>query len=136
MCGLFGASGSLRPMTIRRTLILVAALALLAASCGGSISAENCDELVDETIELFQRLIDDVDSEFDDMSVEDFLATGGELPSIEQFEEDAAKIDELGAELGCTQREITSDVQNRVGELTAESDLGRFLIDAIRAGGL
>ncbi len=123
-------------MRIRRNLILVVALALLAASCGGSISADNCDELVDETIELFQRLIDDVDAEFEEMSVEDFLATGGELPSKEQFEEDAAKIDELGAELGCTQSEIASEVQNRVGELTAESDLGRFLIGAIRAGGL
>ena len=116
--------------------MLIIVLALLAASCGGSISADNCDELVDETIELFQRLIDDVDSEFDDMSVEDYLATGGELPSVEQFEEDAAKIDELGAELGCTQSEIASEVRNRVGELTAESDLGRFLIGAIRAGGL
>jgi hypothetical protein len=123
-------------MVIRRFLLLLVALSLFAAGCGGSISAENCDELVDETIELFQRLIDDVDSEFDDMSVEDFLATGGELPSIEKFEEDAATIDELGAELGCTQTEIASAVQNRVGELTAESDLGRFLIDAIRAGGL
>jgi len=136
LCELSGASGSLRPMRIRRTLMLIIVLALLAASCGGSISADNCDELVDETIELFQRLIDDVDSEFDDMSVEDYLATGGELPSVEQFEEDAAKIDELGAELGCTQSEIASAVQARVGELTAESDLGRFLIDAIRAGGL
>ncbi len=123
-------------MVIRRLPILLVALSLFAVGCGGSISAENCDELVDETIELFQRLIDDVDSEFDDMSVEDFLATGGELPSIEKFEEDAATIDELGAELGCTQTEIASAVQNRVGELTAESDLGRFLIDAIRAGGL
>ena len=123
-------------MKIRRTLVLLVGFALLAASCGGSISAENCDELVDETIELFQRLIDDVDAEFDDMSVEDYLATGGELPSIEKFEEDAEAIDELAAELGCTQTEIASAVQARVGELTAESDLGRFLIDAIRAGGL
>ncbi len=123
-------------MKIRRTLVLLVALSLFVVSCGDSISAENCDELVDETIELFQRLIDDVDAEFDDMSVEDYLATGGELPSIEKFEEDAETIDELAAELGCTQTEIASAVQARVGELTAESDLGRFLIDAIRAGGL
>lgn len=123
-------------MKIRRTLLLLIALLLFATGCGDSISAENCDELVDETIELFQRLIDDVDAEFDDMSVEDYLATGGELPSIEKFEEDAETIDELAAELGCTQTEIASAVQSRVGELTAESDLGRFLIDAIRAGGL
>lgn len=125
-------------MPIRRFLvILLVAIGLLASACSGdSISASDCDELVDETIELFQRLIDDVDAEFDDISVEDFVATGGDLPSIEQFEQDAETIDELAVELGCTQTEIASAVQGRVGELTAQSDLGRFLIDAIRSGGL
>lgn len=125
-------------MPIRRFLvILLVAIGLLASACSGdSISASDCDELVDETIELFQRLIDDVDAEFDDISVEDFVATGGDLPSIEQFEQDAETIDELAVDLGCTQTEIASAVQGRVGELTAQSDLGRFLIDAIRSGGL
>lgn len=124
-------------MPIRRLLVLLAAIGLVASACGGdSISASNCDELVDETIELFQRLIADVDAEFEDMSVEDFVAIGGDLPSIEQFEQDAETIDELAVELGCTQTEIASAVQGRVGELTAQSDLGRFLIDAIRSGGL
>lgn len=125
-------------MPIRRFLvILLVAIGLLASACSGdSISASDCDELVDETIELFQRLIDDVDAEFDDISVEDFVATGGDLPSIEQFEQDAETIDELAVDLGCTQTEIASAVQDRVGELTAQSDLGRFLIDAIRSGGL
>lgn len=126
-------------MLIRRLLVLLVllvAISLFAAACGNSISASNCDELADETIELFQRLIDDVDAEFDDMTVEDILANERDLPSVERFEEDAAKIDELATELGCTQAQIASAVQNRVGELTAESDLGRFLIDAFRVGGL
>ncbi len=123
-------------MLISRILVILVAFGLLAVACGDSISAANCDELADETMELFQRLIDDVDSEFEDMSVEDFLATNGELPSVERFEEDAAAIDELATELGCTQSEIGAAVQDRVGEPTAESDLGRFLIDAIRIGGL
>lgn len=123
-------------MLIRRLLALLVAVSLLAAACGDSISASTCDELADETIKLFQQLIDDVDGEFDDLTVEDFLATDGELPSIEKFEEDAARIDELAAELGCTQSDVGDVVRNRVSELTAESDLGRFLIDAIRSGGL
>ena len=116
--------------------MLTLAVGLLAGACGGSISANDCGELADETMELFQRLIDDVDSEFEDMSVEDYLATGGELPSVERFEEDAEKIDELAKELGCNQSEISAAVQERAEELTAESDLGRFLINAIRIGGL
>ena len=119
-----------------RTFLLAIVLAVVASACGGSISADNCDELADETIALFQRLIDDVDSEFEDMSVEDFVGTGGDLPSIETFEQDAATIDELAEELGCTQSDIAANVQDRVDELVAQSDLGRFLIDSIRAGGL
>ncbi|GMQ93619.1 MAG: hypothetical protein BMS9Abin12_1099 [Acidimicrobiia bacterium] len=124
-------------MLIRRILILLVAFGVLAAACGGgSISADNCDDLADETMQLFQNLIDDVDSEFEDMSVEEFIATGGDLPSIDRFKEDAVTIDELAAELGCTQSEIAAAVQQRLGDLTAESDLGRFLIDSIRSGGL
>lgn len=123
-------------MLISRILVVLVAFGLLAAACGDSISAANCDELADETMELFQRLIDDVDSEFEEMSVADFLATNGELPSVERFEEEAAAIDELATELGCTQSEISAAVRERTNELTAESDLGRFLINAIRIGGL
>lgn len=112
------------------------ALAVFVSACGGGISASTCDELIDETMDLFQRLIDDVDSEFQDLTVEEFIATGGDLPSIETFEKDAEIIDELAVELGCSQSQIASGVQSQLGNLTAESDLGRFLIGAIRSGGL
>ncbi len=112
------------------------ALAVFVSACSGGISASTCDELIDETMDLFQRLIDDVDSEFQDLTVEEFIATGGDLPSIETFEKDAEIIDELAVELGCSQSQIASGVQSQLGNLTAESDLGRFLIGAIRSGGL
>ncbi|MEN8041617.1 MAG: hypothetical protein ABFR95_08960, partial [Actinomycetota bacterium] len=102
-------------MLVRRILVLLVALGMLAAACGDSISASNCDELADETMELFQRLIDDVDAEFQDMTVEDYMATYGDLPSLEKLEEDAATIDDLAIELGCSQSEISAAVQNRVG---------------------
>ncbi|MGI9667612.1 MAG: hypothetical protein ACR2N2_11070 [Acidimicrobiia bacterium] len=124
-------------MRFVRTLIAVSVVALLLASCGGDdISAQSCDEVVDETVALIQKLIDDVDSEFGELSVQDFIASGGELPSIESFESDAAEIDAIAAELGCTQSQISAGLESRAGELTASTDLGRFLIDAIRAGGL
>ncbi|MDK1019886.1 MAG: hypothetical protein QGD89_10870 [Actinomycetota bacterium] len=123
-------------MLVRRICIVLLATGVLLAACGGGISARDCDELVGETMELFQRLIDDVDAEFDGMSVEDLIVTGADLPSIERFEQDAALIDELAVELDCTQQEIAAKVQARLGELTAESDLGQFLINAIRSGGL
>ncbi len=122
---------------IRRLLPLLLVLSLVAAACAGSgISAENCDEVADETMALFQRLIDDVDDEFGDMTVQEFMDTGGDLPSIQKFREDAATIDDIAVELGCTQSEISAAVAGRVDELTAETDLGRFIISGIRSGGL
>lgn len=124
-------------MLMPRILAVLAAVALLIAACGGdSISATNCEELADETIGMFQRLIDDVDNEFGEMTMEEFVASGDELPSVEEFEEDAATIDELATELDCSPDEMSAEVAQRLDTLTAQSDLGRFLIDAMRAGGL
>ncbi len=124
-------------MFTRRLAALVVAFALVAAACsGGVVAPTNCDEVADETMALFQRLIDDVDSEFGTMTVQEFIATGGDLPSVQAFKDDAATIDDIAAELGCTQSEISAAVSNRVGELTASTDLGRFLIGSIRSGGL
>lgn len=124
-------------MLMPRILTVLAAFALLIAACGGdSISATNCEELADETIGMFQRLIDDVDEEFGEMTMEEFVASGDELPSVEEFEEDAATIDELATELDCSPDEMSAEVAQRLDTLTAQSDLGRFLIDAMRAGGL
>ena len=120
-----------------RLSVLVLLLSLLAAACGGDdISASTCDEVVDETVELVQTLIDDVDAEFGELSVQDFIATGGDLPSVERFEASAEQIDAIAIDLGCTQSQIAAGLDARVGELSASTDLGRFIIDAIRAGGL
>jgi hypothetical protein len=126
-------------MIFRRLIPLPVALALVVAACssdGQEISADTCGEVVRETMELFQRLVDDVDSEFGEMTVEEFIATEGELPSVEKFTEDAQEINEIGTQLGCSQGEIQVAILQRVDDLTASTDLGRFLIDAIRTGGL
>ena len=128
---------SLASRSMRKALLtLLLMLSLVASACSSGISASDCDEVVDVTLDLIQRLIDDVDGEFGEMSVQDFIATGGDLPSIERFTEDASTIDEIAAELGCSQSEITAGVDARVGELTSETELGSFLIRAIRSGGL
>jgi hypothetical protein len=126
-------------MIFRRLIPLLVALALVGGACSSDsqeISANNCREVIEETLELFQRLIDDVDSEFGEMTVEEFIATEGDLPSVEKFTEDAEEINEIGTQLGCSQGEIQAAILQRIDELTASTDLGRFLIDAIRTGGL
>ncbi len=123
---------------VRRFSVILVVLGLVAAACSSTdeISAESCAEVADETMSLFQSLIDDVDAEFGDLTVQELIDSGAELPSIQSFEEDAAAIDEIALGLGCSQSDISSAVSARVGELTAETDLGRFLIGAFRSGGL
>ena len=126
---------SLRAVLSRTFLPLFVSFALVVAACGGG-QAETCDELAEETVELMQRLIDDVEKEMGDASIEDLLASGGDLPSVEHIEEDSAKIDERAAELGCTQAEIQNAVAARANQLEASTPIGQFLIEAIRDGGL
>ncbi len=125
----------------RRLVSVALAFALLATACGGGqqeITIDNCGDVVDETLELLQRLVDDVDTEFShgEMTVEAFIANEGNLPSVDRFTKDAEKIDKIGKDLGCTQSEIQQSMLERIDELTASTDLGRFLITAIRTGGL
>ena len=115
--------------------ILVGA-SLIAGCSSTEISAETCDDIVDETIALFQRVIDEVDASYADVQVSDVLTSELSLPPIDRFRADADRIDELAMELGCTESQIRPAVANRLGELSAESELGQFLVDAFRVSGL
>ena len=88
------------------------------------------------TVDLMQDLIDDVEKEVGDMSVDELIETQGDLPSVEGFQKEAAKIDERAIELGCTQAEIQSSVVAQAGRLEASTPIGQFIIEAIRTGGL
>ena len=126
---------SLRAVLHRTILLPIAVFALVLAACGGG-QAETCDELAEETVNLMQELIDDVEKEVGNVSVEELIATGEALPSVEGFEEDAAKIDDRAAELGCTQTEVQNGVAARANQLEANTPIGQFLIEAVRDGGL
>jgi hypothetical protein len=121
-----------------KVVVAVLVLALVATGCGGGdeISASTCDEVVDETVQLFQRFIDDIDAEFADIGIEDFVARADDLESFNQFRDDAATIEQLSEELGCLDAEIAVGVASQVGKLTSETTVGRFVIDALLSTGL
>jgi hypothetical protein len=114
--------------------ILVAVLTLVAAACGGTAEAQNCDDISTETVDLIQELIDDVDAEFGDMSIEEFLANGEDLPSLQAFREHAEVIDKRAGELGCTQTEIAAGVIAQSERLAAKTRLGDFVIQLLTDG--
>ena len=121
---------------LKQTLILLAVvLALVLSACGGG-EPETCEDIADVTVDLMQDLIDDVEEEVGDMTVEELNATGGDLPSVEKFEKEATKINERAVELECSQTTIESLVAERVHRLEATTPIGQFMIEAIRSGGL
>lgn len=121
---------------LKRTLILLTlVLALVLSACGGG-QPETCEDIADVTIDLMQDLINNVEQEVGDMTVEELVATQGDLPSVEQFQEEATKINEQALELQCSQTTIETLVAERVHELEATTPIGQFMIEAIRSGGL
>ena len=122
-------------MLKRILILLVLVLSLVLSSCGGG-QPETCEDIADVTIDLMQDLIDDVEEEVGDMTVEELNATGGDLPSVEKFEEEATKINERALELQCSQATIESLVAERVNQLEATTPIGQFMVEAIRSGGL
>ena len=118
-------------------LAAILTLALVASACGGEDTAPtNCEEIIDETIDLVQRLIDDLDAQFEELSVQEFVIEAEELDSFEEFREESAELVRLSESLECTDLEIATGVSERVGALTSETTVGRFMIDAIISGGL
>ena len=114
------------------------AIALVASACGGSdeITVSTCGEIVDETVQLFQRLIDEIDAEFADVGIEEFAERADDLESFTQFQEDASEIGALADELGCLDAEMAVGIASQVGSLTSETTVGRFVIDALISDGL
>jgi hypothetical protein len=121
-----------------KLLTVALAIALVASACGGSdeITASTCDEIVDETVQLFQRLIDEIDAEFADVGIEEFAERADDLESFTQFQEDASEIGALADELGCVDAEMAVGIASQVGSLTSETTVGRFVIDALISDGL
>ena len=107
------------------------------STCGLLVATKaTCDEVAEATIDLVQGLIDGVERELGDTTVETLLAGGEILPSVERYEAAAAEIDEHAANLRCTSADIAAGVAARAGELDASSPIGRFIVEAVRTGRL
>ncbi len=122
------------PAVMKRLIPLVVAAVVVAAACASQ--PETCDEVADETIELMQALIDEVESEVGEMSVQELLETGDDLPSVAAFERDAERLSDRASELGCTQDQLEVAVADRTDRLQATTPIGQFLVSAIKGGGI
>ncbi len=104
----------------RRVWAVIAAVVLVAAACGGS--SADCQAVADDAIELVQGLIDQIDS----VAPEDFAAIDDTL--LTEFEQAFVELERRADEADCSGQQMSDLMDDRVGDLTAESDLGRLLV--------
>ncbi len=112
----------------RRVLALMGTLALVVSACGGGDSS-SCGAIADDAVELVQTLIDEIDG----MSLEELTEVGEDFATdLEtEFEDLQTKADDAG----CSDAEMGDLVEERVGDLTADTEFGQLFIEQFRAQG-
>jgi hypothetical protein len=120
----------------KRLAAIALSIAVVGSACSGGGGASTCEDIAVQTIDLLQSLIDDVDAEFESMTIEEFIENGDSLPSIESFREESAAIDARSEELECSPDEVAAGVAARVEGLTAQTQLGRFVITLLTTGNI
>lgn len=119
---------------MKRVLLAVAVFGLVVAACGGDGGdAGSCADIADEGIAAIQEVINEIDT----MSLDDLTALGSEDPEfITDMETRMDELDERSTELGCSDEELAELVQDRVGDLSADSEFGQLMIDQFSDSGI
>jgi hypothetical protein len=115
---------------MRKLFILMAALGLLAAACGGD-SGGSCESVADDAIQVIQDVIDELDS----LSLEEIAAMEEEPEALDDMERRADELQAQADELGCSDAEMEELLNARVGNLEAEGMFGELLVGELEGGG-
>ncbi|MDJ0663540.1 MAG: hypothetical protein QNJ75_03195 [Acidimicrobiia bacterium] len=117
---------------MRKFVMLVAALGLIAGACGGDDAGGSCEAVADDAIDVFQGVIDEVD----EMSLEEAAAMADGEPAF--FVEMEQRFEELEAQadsLGCSDAEMEELFVARLDKLTADGMLGQMMLEEFRNQG-
>lgn len=115
-----------------RLLISIVIPVLIAASCGGGGS--RCVEIVNDTVDVFQSLIDRVD----ELDLSDAAAAGDDFsfPGLADIERRADELQDEADTAGCDDDELKRLLSERIGRLEARTVFGQAVIEGIRQEGL
>ena len=117
---------------MRKLFVLIAALGLVTASCGGDSGAGSCAAVAVDAIQLFQTAIDEIDS----LTLEELGAFGEDgPPAFAELETKGIELQEKAEELDCSEAEMEELIDARAGDLTAEGEFGQFMIEGLESGG-
>ena len=115
---------------MRKFMMLVIALGLVAAGCGGdSGSGGSCDAVADDAIALIQDLINEVDQ----MTLEEAAALGEDNEVFSDMEQKADDLQAQADDLGCSDAEMEELFLARIDNLTAEGLLGEAMLEGFRS---
>jgi len=120
--------------SIGRAASVVVALALMTAACSSGPST--CEEVADEFVVIAQELLDDVEAQVGDASIDEILGSDDGLPNIDRFTEEKDRLDAAADDLGCSVTQMEDLVAERAGLLTAETPIGNLIIEFIATGEL
>ena len=118
---------------MKRPIVLLLALALTAAACGGDdYGLDTCEGVADATIDLVQDVIDELEA----MSPADMgaLTQGQEFPAFVEIETRGAELGQTAQELACTN--IDALVTERADQLEADPANGftQLIVEGTRNG--
>jgi hypothetical protein len=114
---------------LKRFAAVIAACGLVFAACGGGTSS--CEDIANETVDLVQDVINEVDQ----MSPEEIAGQGESSPDfLTDFDEQAEKLGDEAASLGCTDEEMSELIRAQSESLTAESEFGQFFVELVKSG--
>ena len=115
---------------MRKMFILLAALGLVAAACGGD-SEGSCESVADDAIQVIQEVIDEMDS----MSLDELASLEEEPEVLTNMQTRADELQEQANDLGCSDATMEELLNARVGDLNAEGMFGQLLVDEMQSGG-
>lgn len=116
---------------MRKFLVLLAVLGLLAGACGGDSGGDSCESVADEAVELIQEVIDEVD----DLSLEEIGAMTEEPEAFSKMEAQGSALEAKATELGCSDETMNDLLQARTGDLKADGAFGQLLVEGFQEEG-
>ena len=115
---------------MRKFLVVLAILGLVAGACGGD-SGASCESVADDAIDVIQDVIDEMDT----MTLEELGALDEEPEALVDMERRAEELQDQANELGCTDATMEQLLEDRAGNLTAEGFFGELLVEELKGGG-
>ncbi len=118
---------------MRKLIALFGALMLVFVACGDSGGGDSCESIADDAVDLVQAALDDIA----DLSIADLQNLGDEPPeSFQELERQADDLQTKADGAGCSDEEMETLVNARLGSLTADGAVAELVLEQIQSEGL